>query len=213
MSRNRDLDESIKAERKLIAMNSAFRLFSEKGIDRVTMPEIAADSGVARQSLFRYFSNKTELVIAIGAWKWKEYISANNAKLPKEEIDKMTAAEYLRWYMDSFLDLYREHRDILRFNYYFNSFVQGERATEEQMKPYTEVVEQLIADFHVLYEKGMRDGTINGDIPEEVMISSSFHIMLAAVTRYSIGLLYRDGNNERELTLLKNALLQQFIKE
>ena len=62
MSRNRDLDESIKAERKLIAMNSAFRLFSEKGIDRVTMPEIAADSGVARQSLFRYFSNKTELV-------------------------------------------------------------------------------------------------------------------------------------------------------
>ena len=106
-----------RARRSQLAMESGFRLFSERGIEQVTMPDIAQDSGVARPSLYRYFSNKTELVIAIGTWKWNEYIQARNAMVTPEEAEKKTAAEALRMYIDSFLDLYRNHKDILCFNY------------------------------------------------------------------------------------------------
>ena len=201
-----------RARRSQLAMESGFRLFSERGIEQVTMPDIAQDSGVARPSLYRYFSNKTELVIAIGTWKWNEYIQARNAMVTPEEAEKKTAAEALRMYTDSFLDLYRNHKDILCFNYYFNSFIQQAGATDEQKNPYLEIVQKLECAFHAEYEKGRRDGTIRMDIPEKVMFSSMFHIMLSAVTRYAVGLVYTSQDPEQELNLLADALMKEFTQ-
>lgn len=215
MSRNRERDEAIKTRCKLSAMESAFRLFSEKGIETVKMTDIVEDCGVSRQSLYRYFSTKTDLVIAVGAWQWREYINRYSAQLPSERDEKLTAAERMKLYMDSFINLYRSHKDILRFNYYFNSFLANERASTEQNRPYTEVVDHLKRAFHELYLKGMKDGTLRTDLPEPVMFSSSFHIMLAASTRYAMGLVYlEDGvDPERELILLEEALLGTYVVE
>ena len=65
--------------------------------------------------MFRYFPSKLDLVITIGAWKWAENIAAHQASLPSEALERMTGAERLRFYMDGFLDLYRNSPDIMRF--------------------------------------------------------------------------------------------------
>lgn len=212
MSRNRERDDAEKSRRKLLAMESGFRLFSEKGIETVKMSDIVEDCGVSRKSLYRYFSNKTELVIAIGAWKWKEYIARYKERSPALQSGELTAAERMKLYLDSFVDLYRNHSDILRFNYYFNSFLANEHAVPEEEQPYLSVVDELKTAFHLLYDKGKTDGTLNQDIPESVMFSSSFHIMLAAATRYAMGLVYVPENSdpERELVLLEKALMNMY---
>ena len=71
------------------------------------------------------------------------------------------------------------------------------------------------ASFHQMYEKGKIDKTLKTDLSESVMFSSSFHIMLAAVTRYAMGLVYvtEDGDLEKELDLLKEALLKMYVVE
>lgn len=212
--RNKAKDEAEKANRMQRVMEAAFDLFAERGIDRVTMPEVAEASGVARPSLYRYFSSKTDLVIAIGTWKWQEYDNWYRTTLSHEEKEEMTGAEYMRWYLDSFVDLYRNHDDILRFNYYFNAFLRNEGADVEQKGPYTAMVDGIGRAFHVLYEKGVKDGTIRSDIGEQAMFSSSFHIMLAAATRYAVGLVYvpeAASDPEAELVLLEHALLREFI--
>ena len=193
----------------------AFQLFSDRGIELVTMPEVAEAAGVGRATLYRYFTTKLDLVIAVGTWKWEEYIQARNASLPKEEKDRMTAAEYLRFYLDGFLDLYRNHRDILRFNYNFNSYLRYEAGTSEQKAPYMSMVDNLGEMFHELYERGMRDGTLRTDITEEAMFSSSFHIMLGTVTRYAVGLVYipeKVTEPEEELIMLEELLLSRYIE-
>ena len=202
------------AEKHQRILEAGFRLFSRRGIDLVTMPDIAETSGVGRTTLYRYFSTKTELVIAIATWKWKNYIDAYQAATPEEQLRGMTAAGQLRWYMDSFIDVYRNYRDILRFNYYFNSYIRSEAVAPGLMKPYMQVVNDVEAGFRVLYEIGRKDGTIRTDISETAMFSSTFHIMLAAVTRYAIGLLYvpeEEADPEGELILLENALLREFV--
>ena len=55
-------------------MEKGFELFTEHGIESVTMQEIADASLVGRATLFNYFNSKVDLVIAIGSRKWKEYI-------------------------------------------------------------------------------------------------------------------------------------------
>lgn len=194
-------------------LETAFRLFSEKGIESVTMPEVAKACGIGRATLYRYFTAKLDLVVAIGTWKWNEYIAHHDAFVPMEEQERMTGAEYLRFYLDSFLDLYRNHRDILRFNYNFNSYLQHEVGSATQKQPYIRMVDVLYERFHRLCERGRRDGTLCADISEISMFSSCFHIMLAAVTRYAVGLVYvPEGipDPESELVMLEDLLLSRF---
>ena len=77
------------------------------------------------------------------------------------------------------------------------------------------MVDTLKKAFHELYLTGMKDGTLRTDLPESVMFSSSFHIMLAAVTRYAMGLVYleADVDPERELVLLEEALFKVYAVE
>ena len=208
--RNKAKDEAEKAVRMERAMETAFRLFAEKGIDPVTMPEIADASGVTRPSLYRYFSTKAEPVIAIGTWKWQQYIDTMREKFPAEAREKLSARDYVETYLDLFLDLYRNHREQLRFNHYFNSYIDREQVTSEQMRPYREMIEDLVRRFHAPFVRS-GDGTLRPGLSENAVMSSIIHIMLAAVTRYAVGLAYvMPGTNpEDELVLLRNALLRE----
>ena len=214
--RNKEKDAAQIAQKKERIIEEGFRLFAEKGINNVTIPQIASASGVSRAAFFLYFPSKLDLVVAISVRKWGEYISANNGRLTPEEQERMSGAQHLRWYMDSFLDLYRNHRDILCFNYEFNSFLRSELTSPEQKYAYMQMVDELGRFFHDVYEKGMRDGSLRKDISEEVMFSSSFHIMLAAVTRYAVGLVYildQGSDPESELEMLKELLLSRYTNE
>jgi len=128
----------------------------------------------------------------------------------------MTGAEYVKFYLDSYLDLFRNCKEMLRFNYDLNSFLRKEEHSPESLKPYLLVVDRLGEAFHEAYQRGIRDGTLNSDIPEKTMFSSSFHIMLAAVTRYAVGLVYileQGSDPETELEMLENMLLKEYTKQ
>ena len=189
-------------------LETAFRLFTEKGIELVTMPEIAQASGIGRATLFRYFPTKLDLVVSVGTRQWEEYIKWYDTVLPREKIKQLTGAEFLRFYLDAFLDLYRNHSEILRFNY-------NETGTQDQRQSYFQIAGKLGEIFHELYERGKSDGTINTDIPEMTMFSATFHIMLAAVTRYAVGLVvvYDEGEPEKELVMLEEMLLARFTRK
>ena len=204
-----------KIERKQKIIETGFRLFSDRGIETVTLPEIARESGVGNATLYRYFNTKLDLVLAVTTWTWNEYIDSHNHTMTAEEIEQMTAAQYLRFFMDAFIDLYQNHKDLLRFNYSFNSFLRYEPGSAEQRRPFVDMVENLEKMFHVLYERGRTDGTLNTEYSETMMFSSTFHIMLAAVTRYAVGLAYvpqGGGEPENELIMLEELLLSRFIK-
>lgn len=192
-------------------IEEGFKLIAEKGLASVIMPEVAKASGVGQATLFRYFPSKTELVIAIATRKWQEFIKKSGDLLPQKKRDKLTGAEYLKFFLDSFLELYRSHKDILRFNYDFNSFVRNAEWTEEQKQPYLRMTAVLGEWFHDLYKRGMKDGTLNADISEQTMFSSTFHIMLSAVTRYAVGLaVVNESDPESELVMLADMMFSKF---
>ena len=48
------------------------------------------------------------------------------------------------------------------------------------------------------------------DVPEEEIFSTTLHLMLAAATRYAVGLIYQGGDPEEELTALKEMLMERY---
>ena len=192
-------------KRKLI--ETAYKLFCENAIDSTSFQKIADMCDVSIATVFRYFPTKNDLVAEVSAWVWKQYIDRESPV----DWQNNTAAEILEMYLSEFIALYRNCKDLLRFNQFFNVYVQREGIPPDLMEPYFNVIEKVASMFHEIYEKAKIDGTVRTDIQENEMFSSTLHLMLAAVTRYAVGLVYDGGTDpEQELRLLKDLLYSRF---
>ena len=194
-------------------LETGFTLFSQKNIESVSMGEVARTCGVAAMTVYRYFSTKPGLVVAVAAWKTAQVWEENRRNGPDADFSGMTAAEVFAYYLDFFLTLYRNQKDLLRFNQFFNIYVQSEKIDESTITPFSELPRTLAARFHVIYEKAAVDHTVRTDVPEEEMFSTTLHLMLAAVTRYAVGLVYSGKNEDvtmKELLTLKQAIFREY---
>lgn len=200
-----DTEKTARTRQRIL--ENSFKLFAKRGIEAVTIPQVAKAAGVDRSLVYMYFPSKLDLAIAISAHVWGKF---NLPHYEREGLETQTAAERYEFWLDSFLELWREHRDILRFNQFFNVFVTNEKMPAERMEPYTKVIGELEKRFHAVYELAKQDGTLRTDIPEQKIFSTTLHLMLAAATRYAVGLIYQGGEAEEELTALKEMLMQRY---
>ena len=204
------------AARREAMLREGFRLFAERGIEAVFMQEIADACELSLATVYRYYSNKLALVIAIGTRQWQDYAEYAKARIQELDFDGMNSAELLDYYFDFYIDLYQNHKELLRFNQNFNNYVRHEGASREQLEPYLAAVGALGGFFHRIYEKGRLDGAIRTDLPEDKMFAATSHILLAVAVRYAQGLLFSSENEadrNEELALLKRALLREYVIE
>lgn len=81
MARNTERDEREATRRKEQLMKDGFKLFSENGIENVSLQKVAdaADVGVA--TMYKYYQTKVKLVVAISGkiWGdlWKSVLAQN----------------------------------------------------------------------------------------------------------------------------------------
>ena len=193
-------------------MEAGFALFSTRGIEAVSMREVADAAGHGSATLFRYFDGKAGLVLAIAEWKWREFLEINAARNDDPAFTGATAADMFAFYLDSFLEAYRNHRALLRFNQLFNVFIRSEKVEAGAVEAYLGALAPVAEFFHAMYERAQADRTLATDVPEQDMLSCSLHLMLAAVTRYAVGLAWRpEGfSEERELQELRDMIFARY---
>ena len=192
-------------------LDAGFCIFSEMSIDKVSMANVANKAGIGIATLYRYYRTKPELVVAVGTHVWSNFIRDYT---PIRNDDKMTAVEELEFFLDSFLELYKNHKKLLCFNQFFNIYIRNEAVPKKALNSYNEMVDKLAIRFHRIYVKGENDKTLRTEMSEKVMFLSIVHLMLAAVTRYAIGLVYeKDSESYNELILLKNMIMREFSQK
>ena len=152
-------------------------------------------------------------MVEVATRKWEQFQEEYKESMPQADNGEMAAAERFAFYLESFLELYRKHSDLLRFNQFFNVYVRDEHVDAGTLQPYRDMIANLRERFHAMYLKAAQDKTLRTDVPEEEMFSTSLHLMLAAVTRYAVGLVYIPENvfdAEKELKALKEMLLDRY---
>lgn len=212
--RNVAKDEIEMTARRKAMLSEGFRLFAEKGIEPVTMQEVADTCGVGIATLYRYYNTKSALVIDIATRQWEEYAEYIKVEQVRHNSEEMKASESLEFYLDFYMELYKNHKDLLRFNQNFNNYVMHEGISKERLVPYIRAIGNFAGMFHSVYEKGRKDGTIRMDMPEEKMFAATSHIMLAVAVRYAQGLLYAAEHEEdrtEEYELLKRMILREYV--
>ncbi len=195
-------------------LEKGYELFSKRTIEAVNLTDVADASSFGIATLYRYFRKKPGFVVEVAAWKWKQLQEENERWKEERSFDDLTAAQLLDLFLETFLIVYRRHPDLLRFNEFFNVYVQSGNVEEEALEPVRSLVRELEKPFQVMYERALEDGTVKTEMSEKEMYSVVMHLMLSTVTTYAVGTIYQaDGgcDAEKEMALLKQMLLDRFV--
>ena len=210
-----NVNQSI-TEKREIVIETAFKLFAENKIEPVTMTVVADNCNMGVASIYRYFGTKKELVIAVAAKKWREYYSELQKYYKELNVDKMTAAQELEFYIDRYIDLYNENNDLLNFNANFGIYIGSEDTTKDEMRPYNSIIDKFVNRFHMLYKKAQDDKTIRTDISERSILYNIMYTMMSALSKYSTNLIHsadQDRNYEKEICQLKDMYLEYYCRK
>lgn len=176
------ITEEEKQLRKDRIVQTAFRLFCEKGIEKVTLADIARESKVGNTSVYRYFNNKPQLVKETLSILWKQIgKSLEESAEATKDYDTMTGFEQLRIRLDGCKKLYLENSDYVLFSYETKLYLQRNNVqlTKEQ---YDNLMYEIKEPCISAIDKGKADRTV----PTEEDSEDLFYAIWGAVRGYVV---------------------------
>ena len=150
--------KSIPADRIL---NTAYELFASRGIEPVTMEDIAQKAKITPSILYRYFESKDSLVIKTATHAWTTQMEDVLPNMVKPKYTNSTGYVQLEQIFALFVKLYEKHQDFLRFIYLFDAFAVKEKIKKDQMTNYESKILLVKEIISVAIQKGIEDGSIN----------------------------------------------------
>lgn len=203
------------AERNQKILDAAFRIFVEKKIEAVSMAEIAEAAGVGRATLFRCYASKLELVIAVCAARWKAYLDVLDVNRPISSIGDIPAIDRFVFTLDSYIDMYQNHKDLLQYNDNFNHYVTHEGVDSHMLTEFHASLGSANTRFHMMYEKAKEDGTFRTDIPEGEFLRATIQSMMATCAYYAGDFIWgaKDNKDYTPELLLQKEMILNFVKK
>lgn len=158
------ITEAELALRKEQIIHAAFKLFCKYGIEKVTIKDIAKAAKLSESSIYRYYENKANLVLATLSILWQEIGSEleKNAEATPH-YNEMNGYEQISVWLDGMQMLYQENAAYVMFSYESKLYLQrnGIRLSKAT---YNRLMADIEAPFIAAIEKGKADGSIPVDV-------------------------------------------------
>lgn len=160
-------------------LDAAWKLFDERGIDRVTIAEISSTGGVQPSTMYQYFSNKDDIVWAIlgelmrevGRRAEKALESAPNA------MAKLTA-------LLNFLADELENRQVeARFMAQFDAMYARDWPVERLLLLESQINPDGFQVFTDLIRDGIADGSLRKDLDPDLTMHAVMNAVIGAQRR------------------------------
>lgn len=202
--------KSIPADRIL---NTAYELFASRGIEPVTMEDIAQKAKITPSILYRYFESKDSLVIETATHAWTTQMEDVLPAMIKPKYTNSTGYVQLEQIFALFVKLYEKHQDFLRFIYLFDAFAVKEKIKKDQMTNYESKILLVKEIISVAIQKGIEDGSINKKYAKngDVLYFTLIHTFFSTAQKLALSgnLLDMDSqmNGAKQLSLLADILL------
>lgn len=181
-------------------VDTAKRVFQERGVIDMSMQDIADAAGITRTTLYDYYSTKIELLSAI-VYEW--IIELYDFSLPTPGY--MNGFEKLRLFCHTLFDRLLQKRHIMRFLLAYYQLNQGVDSQEQQIHRRIAEEQKGYFVFTVLRE-GVEDGSISPEDTESKFRAVLEHL-LALGYRYAL----RDGTFVGWETPLNQDILRRSI--
>ncbi|HEY8875223.1 MAG TPA: TetR/AcrR family transcriptional regulator [Desulfosporosinus sp.] len=141
-------------ERRQDILEAGLKIFAQKGYNGSTTAEIARAAGVAEGTIFRHFTTKKELLIAVLEPKVLDGL----IQLDKEHAED-TPTEFFRCFLRNRLELIKENDALIRL-----MFAEAQYHSEVREALFKGILGQGISIIRPWFEKGVEQGYFK-DLP------------------------------------------------
>ncbi len=166
----RGINLSVKEAKKKNIVNAARTLFMQRGINNVTIRDIAIEVGVGEATVYRAFSKKQNIAVAV-AMAILEEVSNNYFHLSRFK----TGYEKIESFYSSFLHIFKEHPEYYKYISEFDLYIVNEVFDGDE---YERAVLAYYTDYSNSYLLGIKDGTLKVVDNIEVFYLTTTHSLL-----------------------------------
>ncbi len=192
----------LKEARRKVIVEEAKKLYLEKGVEQVTIADLANHLSIGEASLYRYFGKKQVLVVEAAIMTWQEILE-KMTNLPM----KPTGFENLEDFYGFFLSIFHEHPEFFQFVEDFDALIAKEPLSDELLTAYEEVILSIKKRFDDFYVKGIQDGSVQCDLDPDIFYFSTSHALLGLCKK----LANRKGLLKYEDRIDKSAQIESLI--
>lgn len=165
----KEFKEKEKEQRSNFIIDAAEKQFFAKGYDAVSMDDIAAEVGLTKAALYRYFENKEALYFAI-VLRGTRILAARL----KEAMDKApTNIEKVTAYRDVGDEFARDYADYQKCCYFLMSgrFDPASIMANKDIQEMGLLLGAMYTRFRDAIQAGIEEGSIRSDVePEEIAV-------------------------------------------
>lgn len=174
-------EEEMQVRRETM-IQTAFRLFCDRGIEHVSLSEIARKAHVGENTVYRYFTNKETLVVEAFFKLWDaiiQEVERNVADTPR--YDDLTGYHQVRIWIESFRFLYQTHREFVLFSYEAKLYLLRQQVKLSRLHQDT-----LMRTFRGPCLAALEKGKADGSIPAEENSEDLFYAIFGALRGYIV---------------------------
>jgi AcrR family transcriptional regulator len=161
-------------------LDAAEKLFDERGIDRVTMADIIAASGIRASTMYQYFPNKDEIVWAIVG----EVIAEIAVRAGKVISDgRGRALEKITALLGVMADELEKRPAQVRFMAQFDAMYARNWSTERLLTIEDHINPGRTAYITALIREGIADGSLRPDLDPDLTMHAVINAVIGAQRR------------------------------
>ncbi|MBR3145247.1 MAG: TetR/AcrR family transcriptional regulator [Clostridia bacterium] len=185
-------------------IETAASLFLSRSINSVTVKDIAKECGLGEATVYRYFSSKSELIVACAV-----YMGNKVKKLFTLDASKNGGYEKIERFFETYLHIFKTRPELYRFLNDFDAFCVAENVVN--LKEYEESIDSFKSVFMEAFSEGLSDKSIKPTDDIETFYFTATHSLLSLCKKLSdnSAVISQDklNNKEKEIKRLIDIIL------
>lgn len=195
-----------KQERINRIIKIAKKEFAANGIANTKLSTIAREAEVGEASLYRYFTDKIQLIKLVATDYWIEQINVFNEYMEDNIDARMSGLMKMKAYLEMFLELYYYQKDFLKFMEDFDNLdiQQNINNEENEFIRFTNDFKKVYLEF---FNEGIQDGSIDSSKDAATYYSFVSQVMVSTTQKTALRLgYYRIQDDNYAIDCLNNTI-------
>ncbi len=201
----------LKSNRHSKIIKSVYKLFCQKGIDNTTFQDVADDSDFGVATIYRYFSNKTEMAIQAALYSWNTGFIA----LAEESRKRYRGGDQICSLFYGYISLFITKPEVYRFMLDFDNYISRLNKSPSTLSQYDELLQSYNSQIADMISLGVRDEILKSRENMGQYYSMMFNAIVAfaqkLLNRRSIGNRDRLWKDAEQMTLLVETLISNIM--
>ncbi len=169
--------KTLKQAKYDLVLENIKELILEKGLNNLTITDIAKEIGIGEATIYRYFNTKVNLAIEVGIRLWEEIFQEL-----RNQINKDTGYENIEQFLTYFDYGFMNNNSIFSFLQQFDNLMITENVDKTLLIKYDDVLLKIKLIFDEYFDKGLKDNSII-PIDRDIFYYTTTHMLLGICYR------------------------------